>query len=92
MKAQRLSATLELRRAKICCSACGHELAAAGTPWKSAADLSSVPVSTLPGAGSDIHPAVVLRRFCCPSCHTLLDTETALPDDPFLEDVVFVSA
>ena len=27
-------------------------------------------------------------RFACPQCGHLLDTETALPEDPFLEDVV----
>ena len=35
-------------------------------------------------------PRVVLRRFSCPRCGHLLDTETALPDDPFLEDLVKV--
>jgi len=44
----------------------------------------------LPGAGMNVHPDVVLRRFCCPKCGHLLDTETALPEDPFLEDIVGV--
>jgi acetone carboxylase gamma subunit len=30
----------------------------------------------------------VIRRFSCPSCGALLDSETALPGEPFLEDVV----
>jgi acetone carboxylase gamma subunit len=90
MKARRLSATLELRDTDICCKACGEALAKAETSWKREADVSSVPVSSLPGAASAVHPAVVLRRFSCPKCHALLDTETALPEDPFLEDVVFV--
>jgi hypothetical protein len=65
-------------------------LAKAGTGWKEAAALSTVPVHALPGAGSNVEPRVVLRRFACPHCGHLLDTETALPDDPFLEDVVVV--
>ena len=32
---------------------------------------------------------VVLRRFACPGCGALLDSETALPEDPFLNDVLF---
>ena len=32
---------------------------------------------------------VVLRRFACPACGALLDSETALPEDPFLDDVLF---
>ena len=32
--------------------------------------------------------AVRLRRFVCPGCGALLDTETALAGDPFLDDVV----
>lgn len=31
---------------------------------------------------------VLLRRFYCPSCGTTLDTETALPGEPFLVDRV----
>ncbi len=33
---------------------------------------------------------VMLRRFSCPKCGSLLDCETALPGDPFLEDVMKV--
>jgi hypothetical protein len=40
------------------------------------------------GAGSNVEPRVVLRRFACPRYGHLLDTEAALPEDPFLEDVV----
>ena len=32
---------------------------------------------------------VLLRRFCCPGCGALLDCETALEGDPFLDDVLF---
>ena len=85
---KRISETLFIESGKICCAACAHPLAPAGTGWKNAATLSTVPVRTLPGAGSDVEPRVVLRRFACPRCGHLLDTETALPEDPFLEDIV----
>ncbi len=87
---QRISETLFAENGKICCLSCSHPLAPAGTAWKKAAALSTVPVRTLPGTGSNVEPRVVLRRFACPRCGHLLDTETALPEDPFLEDVVAV--
>jgi acetone carboxylase gamma subunit len=30
----------------------------------------------------------MLRRFSCPDCGALLDTEIALADDPFLDDIL----
>jgi len=42
------------------------------------------------GASMTAQPEVVLRRFSCPGCGALLDTETAMPDDPFLDDVLDV--
>jgi len=85
---KRISETLFVEGGKICCTSCSHPLAPAGTSWKRAAALSTVPVRTLPGTGRNVEPRVVLRRFACPQCGHLLDTETALPEDPFLEDVV----
>lgn len=32
---------------------------------------------------------VMVRSFTCPQCGTLLDTEIALAEDPFLEDIIF---
>jgi acetone carboxylase gamma subunit len=89
---QRISETLEFRGGqadcRICCGKCGHALALAGQSWKPHAALSTVPVRDLPGAASAVHRDIVFRRFCCPACGTLLDCETALPEDPFLDDVV----
>lgn len=85
---KRISETLFVEGGKICCTACSHPLAPAGSSWKKTAALSAVPVRTLPGTGSNVEPRVVLRRFACPRCGHLLDTETALPEDPFLEDIV----
>ncbi len=92
MTARRISETLELRRngaaEEICCRACGHALAPAGTSWKQKAVASSRPVREIPGASSAVHAEVVFRRFCCPGCGRLLDSETALATDPYLDDVV----
>ena len=85
---KRVSATLIIEAGKICCLSCSHSLARVHESWKKEAVLSAVPVAKLPGAGTNIEPRVLLRRFCCPQCGCLLDTETALPEDPFLEDVV----
>ena len=85
---KRISENLFAENGKICCASCAHALTPSGTSWKAAASLSTVPVRKLPGAGSNVEPRLVLRRFACPRCVHLLDTETALPEDPFLEDVV----
>ena len=85
---KRISENLFAENGKICCASCAHALAPSGISWKAAASLSTVPVRKLPGAGSNVEPRVVLRRFACPRYGHLLDTEAALPEDPFLEDVV----
>jgi acetone carboxylase gamma subunit len=85
---KRISESLVVEDGRIRCAACAHALAPAAASWKKAAALSTVPVRDLPGTGSNVEPRVVLRRFACPHCGHLLDTETALPEDPFLEDVV----
>lgn len=87
---KRISESLYAENGQICCASCSHPLISAGQSWKQAAKLSTVPVTNLPGAGTNIEPRVILRRFSCPRCAGLLDTETALPDDPFLEDIVEV--
>jgi acetone carboxylase gamma subunit len=84
----RISPTLVAKDGKICCSRCGHALGAAGSSWKKQAALSTIKISELPGASPGLHADAVLRQFACPKCLRLLDTETALPGDPFLEDVV----
>ena len=87
---KRVSATLFAESGQICCASCSAPLAPANASWKKKAALSTVPVGALPGAGSNVESRVVLRRFSCQRCGHLLDTETALPDDPFLEDLVKV--
>ncbi len=85
----RISESLLIAKGKTACVACGHALAKAGTSWKPHAALSTRPVRSLPGAASAIEERVVLRFFSCPGCGALLDTETALPEDPFLVDLPF---
>jgi acetone carboxylase gamma subunit len=87
---KRISASLFAESGQICCASCSAPLAPANASWKKKAALSTVAVGALPGAGSNVESRVVLRRFSCPRCGHLLDTETALPDDPFLEDLVKV--
>jgi acetone carboxylase gamma subunit len=87
---KRVSANLVIEAGQICCLSCSRPLAPANRSWKKQAVFSAIPVAKLPGAGTNVEPGVVLRRFCCPQCGCLLDTETALPEDPFLEDVVRV--
>ena len=87
---RRISGSLFAENGQICCASCSAPVALANASWKKKAALSTVPVGALPGAGSNVELRVVLRRFCCPRCGHLLDTETALPDDPFLEDLVKV--
>jgi acetone carboxylase gamma subunit len=84
----RISSSLFADGGQICCVACSAPLAPANASWKRKAALSTIAVAALPGAGSNVESRALLRRFSCPRCGHLLDTETALPEDPFLEDVV----
>lgn len=90
MSRQRISATLAIEKGRIICADCGYALVESGRAWKQHAALSSVPIKDLPGAASAIEARAILRHFACPGCGSLLDTETALPEDPFLDDVVRV--
>jgi acetone carboxylase gamma subunit len=45
-------------------------------------------VIDIPGSTSSTHPDVEIRHFSCPACGALLDSETALPEDPFLDDIL----
>lgn len=67
------------------CRACGHRLAASPGPWKPAAALSERPLHQLDPIYTT-NETLLLREFACPTCATLLDTEIALPGDPYLDD------
>jgi acetone carboxylase gamma subunit len=92
----RMSATLEIgpgsERLEIRCVECGHGLAPARHPWKADAHLVEQQLNTLSQATYTASDEVVLRRFHCPGCGALLDTETAVKGDPFLNDVLFVDS
>ena len=89
-----VSPTLDVRTgatgATICCRNCGHALARAGSPWKSSAIVHELstdwPRSQVEGSTA----ATIVRLFVCRGCGTLLDSETVLPGEPFLEDIVNV--
>jgi acetone carboxylase gamma subunit len=50
--------------------------------------LATERVRGMAGWPDAVHPQLVLRKFACPSCGSLLDSEVALPEDPYLYDVV----
>jgi acetone carboxylase gamma subunit len=89
---RRVSPTLDIRATaqgdRVCCSKCGAALVPAGRPWKPAAALDESPMKGAAGAAYSVSDKVLLRRFTCKGCGTLLDTEMALPGEPFLNDVV----
>jgi len=86
---RRISSRLHIEGNEIRCSACDHAIADAGSTWKPAASISETPMRGAAGVPYSGGERVVLRRFSCPGCGALLDSETALPEDPFLNDVLF---
>ena len=87
-----VSANLEIRKTaegdRIACRACGHGLVPAGTPWKQSAVLREMSMNGAGGKAYTGAPESMLRQFSCPSCGSLLDSEMALPGEPFLDDIV----
>lgn len=89
-----ISPTLEIRKTAagetISCRNCGQPLAPSGDPWKPASIVRELPTD---GPGCRLETgaaATILRLFVCRGCGALLDSETALPGEPFLEDIVKV--
>ena len=88
---KRISATLLVNDDRaIACMACGQALGPAGEPWKDHARLDEQTMQGAGGAPYSNAERVLLRRFFCPGCGALLDTESALAGDPFLTDIVRV--
>jgi len=87
-----LSSTLRIdgegKNKAIACISCGHDLCPADANWKSHAALDERPAEAF-GSPYTTGAKVLIRSFVCPGCGTLLDTELALPGDPFLEDRLF---
>ena len=91
MSAIRISARLVVDDDRaIACMVCGYPLGPAGEPWKQAARLDERPMQGAGGAPYSNAERALLRRFFCPGCGALLDTESALAGDPFLTDDVRV--
>ena len=86
---RRLSSTLVIAGGEIRCRKCAYALGPKGAPWKAAAAMTEIPMRGAAGIPYSGGERVVLRRFACPNCGALLDSETALPEDPFLDDVLF---
>lgn len=89
-----ISATLEIRKdtagETICCRDCGYSLAPAGRSWKRSSLVQEMPTESPDEAAEVGEAATILRLFFCPDCGGLLDSETALPGEPFLDDIVNV--
>ena len=84
----RQSGTLVINDGFTCCAKCSANIGPSGQPWKQLAAVSVIKVSEIPGSTPSTHQSVEIRHFSCPKCLTLLDSETALPEDPFLDDVI----
>lgn len=85
---QRVSGSLEIRDGETCCTACGTALGPADRNWKHGAAVREQPMNDAGGAPYQSGAHVLLRLFFCPGCGRQLGAETAMKDDPFLEDVV----
>lgn len=86
---QRLTPTLVLVDGDIACEDCGSPLCPEGQAWKGHAVVDEQAVASLIGKPLAPSPDVRIRRFFCPSCGALLDSETALAGDGYLDDVVY---
>ena len=69
------------------CAACGAALGPTSELWKDHAVRREVPLAAAGGRAWDTgDDGVFLRHFYCPACAALLDTETAMAEDPALID------
>lgn len=76
---------------QVCCAGCGSKLGLASDNWKKGAALVERPVNEMPGPYQTARD-LLLRQFSCPNCGVLLDTELALPGEPWLEDRLSIDA
>jgi acetone carboxylase gamma subunit len=86
----RMSSALDVRGDAVHCGKCGHDLGSAAQGWKPNAIVRERPMNNAGGAPYKSREHVLLRSFVCPGCGRLLATETAMKDDPFLNDVLGV--
>ena len=75
--------------APVTCKHCGQSLGGTDGNWKESASVQETPMHSLGGpysSGGD----VLLRSFSCPGCGILVDTETAMQGDPYLNDRLLI--
>ncbi len=76
------------------CVRCEHSLGAAADNYKLSAAIEQTELSEANRHIGDparyVDEPMVLRRFYCPGCGTLLDTEVARRVDPPLHDIEIV--
>ncbi|MBV9471622.1 MAG: hypothetical protein JO206_01550, partial [Solirubrobacterales bacterium] len=67
----------------LCCRTCGHALSDYQDDYRLGALVreTTLPEGSEP-AGGFLDRPIVLRRFCCPGCATLLGTEIARRGEP----------
>lgn len=71
----------------IACRACSTAICTVDAVWKEHATLQEKPLREAGGSSfGSAGKEVLLRRFFCASCGEALDTEVALPGEPFLID------
>ena len=76
----------------LACDCCGHRYCGYGGDYKTAALMDDSPATTIP---SNVDPAhfvdepIVLRRFCCPSCHVQVGAEVTKANEPVKAEMVF---
>jgi len=75
-------------KAKISCQDCQHDFGPQSTNWKNTAHMTEQPMNSM-GTPYTTGEGVLLRSFSCPTCGLLLDTELAMTEDEFLEDIIF---
>lgn len=84
------SASLVLKkdggRSTICCRACNAPVSPADRNWRDAAVLREKPLRELGGPYQTAAEDLLVRHFFCGECAALLDTEIAMPGEPFLDD------
>lgn len=85
---QRVSEYLEIDDGQTKCRNCRYELGPSTNNWKNGSVCREQPLDEIDGAPYQCAKFVLLRLFYCPGCGRQLGTETAVKDDPYLEDVV----
>lgn len=82
---------LEIRDGRTRCRRCGHDLGPQDENYKEHAHVREGPLADI----GPLHPesstygldkTVVFRRFACPGCATLLETEVVTEATPFIWD------